>query len=94
MKPLCEMMPSELCDVRGRQLLEGIRAAEGRVLVAEVVAPSAGFVRPLTNAELAAAFGADLILLNGYDTLQPTVGGLPPAAFEPCDAASAIQVLK
>lgn len=94
MKPLFEMTPSELAQARGRQLLECIRAAEGRAIVAEVVAPSAGFVRPLTNAEMAAAFGADMVLLNGYDTLQPIIGGLPMDASGGGTPEDAVRTLK
>ncbi|MEW6047868.1 MAG: haloacid dehalogenase-like hydrolase [Bacillota bacterium] len=94
MKRILEMTPSELRNTRGRQLLESIQAAEGRTIVAEVVAPSPGFVRPLTNAEVAAAFGADLILLNGYDSLQPAIGGLPADGPDQSNPDDAVRVLK
>jgi len=58
-------------------LLESIRLAEGRTVCAEVVASSPPLVYGVTNAETAAAFGADLISLNGYDILNPMIMGAP-----------------
>lgn len=34
-------------------------------------------VGEITNAEIAASFGADLILSNGIDVLNPEIAGLP-----------------
>lgn len=34
-------------------------------------------VGEITNAEIAASFGANLILLNGIDVLNPEIAGLP-----------------
>jgi len=61
-------------------LLESIHLAEGRTVCAEVVAISVPLVHAVTNAEMAAAFGADLISLNGYDVLHPMVMGAPGKA--------------
>ena len=61
-------------------LLESIHLAEGRTVCAEVVAISVPLVHAVTNAEMAAAFGADLISLNGYDVLHPMVMGAPGRA--------------
>lgn len=61
-------------------LLESIRLAEGRTVCAEVVASSPPLVYGVTNAETAAAFGADLISLNGYDVQRPMIMGAPGGA--------------
>ncbi len=45
-------------------LKQSIQASEGRVIVAEVVGEFAPLYPAVTNAELATAFGADLLLLN------------------------------
>ncbi len=79
-KRLLEAFASDFRAMDGRTLLESIRLAEGRTLCAEVLAPSPPLVDGISNAELAAAMGADLILLNGYDVLQPQVMGFPGAA--------------
>ena len=56
-------------------LLESIRLAEGRTVCAEVVCTTAPLIDGVTNAELAAACGADLITLHVYDVLNPLVMG-------------------
>lgn len=67
---------SDLLGMTGRELLTSIRSAEGRTLAAEVIAPAAPLLGDVTNAELARAFGADIILLNMFDVLAPHVEGL------------------
>jgi hypothetical protein len=68
---------SELASISKRDLLDAVRASEGRVIVSETI----GAVQPLlvsvTNAELAASQGADLLLLNVFDVDQPVVNGMP-----------------
>ena len=58
-------------------LLESIRLSEGRTVCAEVVSGSVPLVYGVTNAETAAAFGADLISLNGYDVQRPMIMEAP-----------------
>lgn len=64
-------------------LLESIRKAEGRTVAAEIVVSSAPLVDGVTNVELAAAFGADLLILNLYDLLSPGVEGAPSPGATP-----------
>ncbi|HOO88410.1 MAG TPA: hypothetical protein PK442_11965, partial [Synergistales bacterium] len=67
---------SDLAKMTGRELLTSIRAAEGRTLVAETIAPAPPLLGDVTNAELARAFGADIILLNMFDVRAPHIEGL------------------
>lgn len=76
-KRLLEAYASDFQAMSGRELLESIRLSEGRVICAEVLASAPPLVDGVSNAELAAAMGADLILLNGYDVRQPRVMGFP-----------------
>ena len=78
-KRLLNCYASELAGLRGRELVESIRLSEGRVVAAEVIAPAPPLLDGISNAELAAAMGADLILLNYYDVTQPQVMGFPVA---------------
>ncbi len=78
-KRLLEAFASDFRAMDGRDLLESIRRSEGRVLCAEVLVLSPPLVDGISNAELAAAMGADLILLNGYNVFQPQVMGFPSA---------------
>lgn len=57
------------------ELLESIRLAESRTVCAEVVCTTPPLIDSVTNAEVAAACGADLITLNVYDVLHPLIMG-------------------
>ena len=48
-----------------------------------MVAPVPAYISNLTNAEIAKAFGADLMLLNGLDVLNPVICGLDQGAEDP-----------
>nr|WP_294495355.1 haloacid dehalogenase-like hydrolase [uncultured Mediterraneibacter sp.] len=73
---------SEIQNMTGRELAEAIAGSEGRILVCETI----GAVRPMlgdvTNAEFAAAMGADLLILNLFDVTAPAICGLPDVAPE------------
>jgi hypothetical protein len=84
-KRLLDANPSDFRQMSGRDLAESIRLSEGRVVAAEVVATSPPLVDALSNVELAAAMGADLILLNLYDVTQPRVAGFPDQGRRPED---------
>ncbi|MCG1033916.1 haloacid dehalogenase-like hydrolase [Bacillus amyloliquefaciens] len=60
-------------------LVAAIRASEGRVVLAEVAAETPPLYPDVTNAELVAAFGADMVLLKGYNTATHAVAGAPGA---------------
>jgi len=57
-------------------LLESIRLAEGRTMVSEIICPMIPLLYDISNVELAAAFGADILLLNLYDVNQPNIYGI------------------
>lgn len=73
---------SEIRRMNGKELADAIAGSEGRLLVCETI----GAVRPMlgdvTNAEFAAAMGADLIILNLFDVYAPVIQGLPDTAPE------------
>jgi hypothetical protein len=50
--------------MNGKQLKQSIKASEGRVIVSEIIGAFAPLYPAVTNAEIAAAFDADLLLLN------------------------------
>lgn len=78
---------SEVAKMTGQELKQSIKASEGRVIVAENVVMSQPQANDITNAEVVAAYGADLVLLNGFDCFRPLVMGLPridqERAFDP-----------
>ncbi|MCT4703487.1 hypothetical protein MUA02_16650 [Enterobacteriaceae bacterium H20N1] len=59
------------------ELFAAMKASEGRTLLAEVAADTVPLYPDVTNAELVSAFGADLILLKGYNTEAHSVAGAP-----------------
>lgn len=73
MKRLISANASEILSMSAKDLKESIKASEGRVILSENVATRESFIGDITNAEIAKAFGADLILLNGVDVLNPNL---------------------
>jgi len=76
MKRLLNCTASDFSRMNKRELLQSIRASEGRTMIAEVMCQTAPLYPGLTNAEYAAAFGADMILLNLFDVYNQRVEGL------------------
>ncbi|WP_406562297.1 hypothetical protein [Klebsiella pneumoniae] len=64
---------SDIQKMSASQLKEAIFSSEGRVIMGQHhVMLNTGLVDGVTNAEIQAAFGADMVMLNGYDTLTPS----------------------
>lgn len=76
MKRLLDCTATDFKQMNGQQLKQAIRASEGRVMLSENMVAVQPLYPNITNSELAAAFGADLILLNLFDVFQPHVNGL------------------
>ena len=76
MKRLISANASEILRMNAQELKQSIKASEGRVILSENVAPRESFIGDITNAEIARAFGADMILLNCLDVLNPYIFGL------------------
>lgn len=74
-KRLLSASSSELLKMNGKELAQSIKASEGRTVLSEnvVVQPAPD---GLTMSEIAAAFGADLLLLNLFNVFDPQVCGL------------------
>ena len=82
MKRLLNCMTSDMVAMNGEQLKLSILASEGRTVMTETVVSTQPLLGDLTNAELAVAFGSDMVLLNGFDCNHPVIQGLP-ACEEP-----------
>ena len=76
-KRIIDATASDFKTMRRKELLESIKGAEGRAIISEVVGPFPPLLHDISNPELVAAFGADIILLNFYDVNAPVVRGLP-----------------
>lgn len=81
-KRLISATASEIRKMNREELFESIKASDGRVIVSENVCVQAPASDSTTNAELAAAFGADMLLLNLFDCLNPVVIGLPGVGLQ------------
>lgn len=69
-KRLLSSSSSELLSYSKEELLQSIKLSEGRTIISEVIGEESLF-RDISNAEVAAAFGADILLLNLFDLNQP-----------------------
>lgn len=76
MKRLISANSSEVLAMNSEELKNSIKASEGRVVLSENVATRETFIGDITNAEIARAFGADLILLNLVDVFESRIYGL------------------
>ena len=76
-KRLLDFSASDFLSVRPMELKQAILASEGRTVMAENVASSSNFLAGVTNAELERAAGADLILFNALDLVDPQIVGIP-----------------
>ena len=76
MKRLLSSNASDLLSYSAEELKQSIKASEGRTICSENVAVVPPFIGDITNSEMARAFGADLILLNAVDVLEPKLAGI------------------
>lgn len=77
MKRLLDCNSSDFNNMGKKDILESIAASEGRVIVSEVIGALQPVLVNISNAELACAFGADIILLNMFDVINPVFNGIP-----------------
>lgn len=77
MKRILDCQSSDFANMTREELLGAIAGSEGRTIACETI----GYIMPMlgdiTNAEFAAAMGADLLLLNMFDVWEPSIRGLP-----------------
>ena len=76
-KRLLDCSTSDLVVMTKQDKLESISASEGRVIVSEVIGCFPPALWNISNAELACAFGADILLLNALDFDAPVFLGVP-----------------
>ncbi len=76
-KRLLDCTASDFAAMGREDLLFAIAAGEGRVLACETIGVHTPLVGDVSNAELAAALGGDILLLNLFDVDKPVIQGLP-----------------
>jgi hypothetical protein len=75
-KRLLDTTATELAGYGRHDLLAAIRGSEGRTVAAEVITPAMAAVYDVSNPELAAAMGADIVILNLLDLQRPVVSAV------------------
>lgn len=81
-KRMLDCYASDFRKFTKEDLLESILKSEGRVIACETIGTLQPMLGNVTNAEFAAAMGADILLLNMFDVRNPVVNGLPETAPE------------
>lgn len=81
-KRLISCDTSDTQNMTKKELLESIAASEGRVVVTEVIGAYQPMLFSISNAELASAFGSDILLLNVFDVYEPIFYGIPQVEKE------------
>lgn len=81
-KRLLSCSSQEMMKLSKQEFLEAIAGSEGRILVSETIGVLQPMLLDVTNAEFAAAMGADLIILNMFDVDEPVINGLPDVPKE------------
>lgn len=76
-KRILNCTASELAFYKKEELLEAIAQSEGRVLAGECIGITQPLLTDITNAEVVASMGADILLLNMFDVINPVIRGLP-----------------
>lgn len=76
-KRMLDCYASDFRKFTKEDLLESILKSEGRVLACETIGTLQPMLGNVTNAEFVAAMGADILLLNMFDVINPVINGLP-----------------
>lgn len=76
-KRLLSCTASDFAAFTKEDCLSAILQSEGRTLACECIGATMPVLTDITNAELAASMGADLLLLNLFDVEHPVINGLP-----------------
>ena len=77
MKRILDCQGSDFARITREELLAAIAGSEGRTIACETIGAIMPMLGDITNAEFAAAMGADILLLNMFDVQKPHIQGLP-----------------
>nr|WP_278600513.1 hypothetical protein [Clostridium tertium] len=76
MKRIFELTTSDIEGLNKNTLKEIIKTSEGRTVMSETIVSYTPFIREVSNLELAASFGADMITLNTFNFEKPFIFGI------------------
>ena len=77
MKRILDCHSSDFAAFGREELLHAMASGEGRTIACETICSIQPMLGDITNAEFAAAMGADILLLNIFDVTAPAIRGLP-----------------
>ena len=89
MKRIIDCRSSDFAEMTRAGLLDAIANCEGRTICCETVGSYQPMLGDVTNAEFAAAMGADILLLNLFDCVDPVINALPK-----CEPMERVRMLK
>ena len=76
LKRLLNCSPKEMLALTSEELVDAIRMSEGRTVSALARARGANYIQYVTNAEVCAGFGADIVYMDNYIPENPMFPGL------------------
>ncbi|MDF2594355.1 MAG: hypothetical protein K0R69_696 [Clostridia bacterium] len=76
MKRIFDLTLKDITKMDAIDLKETIKASEGRTIMAEVIVSYTPYIKGVSNIEMAAGFGADMITLNVFDFEKPFIFGI------------------
>ena len=91
LKRLLDCNTTDLETMNKDQILKSIAMSEGRILACETIGAVQPMLGNITNAEFVCAMGADVVILNMFDVIEPQIWGLPKV--EPKDTIREIKRL-
>lgn len=76
MKRIFELTTKDMEDINKNTLKEIIEKSEGRTVMSENIISYTPYIREVSNLELSASFGADMITLNTFNFDKPFIFGI------------------
>ena len=73
MKRIFELKTGEIENLNKNELKDIIKYSEGRTVMAETIVSYTPYIKDISNLELAASFGADMITLNTFNFDKPYI---------------------
>ena len=89
-KRFLDCAASDFFTMDRAEILHALKSSEGRIVVSESIVSVQPLLNDITNAELAASHGADILLLNRFDVDSPSIMGIP-AAIAPDEQLRTLQ---
>lgn len=79
---LLDAVASDFASMSASDLKQSIASAEGRTVAMEAICSYQSPVEGVSHGEIGAAMGADIVILDRYDSLKPVIQGAPDWVIE------------